>query len=135
MGSVLNLHVLYILLFVTGQWCPSPSSLNSDVKVLAPTAQNAATLEIGCLLLFSGSIVTTLCDPMDCSPPGSSVSGILQARILEWAATFLSRGSSPTRDRAHVSLASCIGSGFFNNSAPWEAPVCSGCRQKANRVT
>ena len=35
----------------------------------------------------------TLCDPMDCSPPGSSVRGILQARILEWVAIF-SRGSS-----------------------------------------
>ena len=32
----------------------------------------------------------TLCDPMDCSPPGSSVYGILQARILEWGAVFFS---------------------------------------------
>ena len=36
----------------------------------------------------------TLCDPMDCSSPGSSVHGILQARILEWVATSFSRGSS-----------------------------------------
>ena len=36
----------------------------------------------------------TLCDPMDCSPPGSSVHGVLQARILEWAAVPFSRGSS-----------------------------------------
>ena len=36
----------------------------------------------------------TLCDPMDCSPPGSSVHGILQARILEWVATRFFRGSS-----------------------------------------
>ena len=36
----------------------------------------------------------TLCDPMDCSPPGSSVHGILQARILEWVAIPFSRGSS-----------------------------------------
>ena len=36
----------------------------------------------------------TLCDPMDCSPPGSSVHGILQARILEWIATLFSMGSS-----------------------------------------
>ena len=35
-----------------------------------------------------------LCDPMDCSPPGSSVHGILQARVLEWVATPSSRGSS-----------------------------------------
>ena len=36
----------------------------------------------------------TLCNPMDCSPPGSSVHGILQARILEWVAIPFSRGSS-----------------------------------------
>ena len=40
----------------------------------------------------------TLCDPMDWSPPGSSVHGILQARILEWAAIPFSRGSSQPRD-------------------------------------
>ena len=40
----------------------------------------------------------TLCDPIDCSPPGSSVHGILQARILEWIATSFSRGSSQPRD-------------------------------------
>ena len=44
-----------------------------------------------------------LCDPVDCSPPGSSVHGILQARILEWVAISFSRGSSPPRDRAQVS--------------------------------
>ena len=40
----------------------------------------------------------TLCDPMDCSPPGSSVHGILQARILEWVAMPFSRESSQPRD-------------------------------------
>ena len=38
-----------------------------------------------------------LCNSMDCSPPGSSVHGILQARILEWVAVSFSRGSSPTQ--------------------------------------
>ena len=41
---------------------------------------------------------TTLCNPMDCSPPGSSVHGILQARILEWVAISFSRGASQPRD-------------------------------------
>ena len=45
----------------------------------------------------------TLCDPVDCSPPGSSVHGILQARILEWIAISFSRGSSQPRDRTQVS--------------------------------
>ena len=39
-----------------------------------------------------------LCDPMDCSPPGSSVHGISQARVLEWVAISFSRGSSLPRD-------------------------------------
>ena len=51
----------------------------------------------------------TLCDPMDCNPPGSSVHGILQARRLEWAAVPFSRGSSQPRDRSHVSYVSCMG--------------------------
>ena len=50
-----------------------------------------------------------LCDPMDCSLPGSSVHGILQARILEWVAIASSRGSSCPRDRTQVSYVSCIG--------------------------
>ena len=45
----------------------------------------------------------TLFDPEDCSPPGSSVCGILQARILEWVAMPSSRGSSKPRDQTHVS--------------------------------
>ena len=45
----------------------------------------------------------TLCTPMDQSPPGSSVHGILQARILEWVAVSSCRGSSQPRDRTHVS--------------------------------
>ena len=52
----------------------------------------------------------TLCDPIDCSLPGSSVHGILQARILEWVAISFSRGSSQPRDQTQVS---CILSRFF----------------------
>ena len=44
----------------------------------------------------------TLCDPMDCSLPGSSVHGIFQARVLEWGAISFSRGSRP-RNRTQVS--------------------------------
>ena len=45
----------------------------------------------------SHSAMSALCDPMDCSPPGSSVHGILQARRLQWASVPFSRGSSPSR--------------------------------------
>ena len=52
----------------------------------------------------------TLCDPMDCSPPRSSVHGILQARIVETVAISFSRESSRPRDRTCVS---CIADRFF----------------------
>ena len=50
----------------------------------------------------------TLCDPMDYNVTGSSVQGILQARILEWVAISFSRGVSQSRDLAHISCISCI---------------------------
>ena len=57
-----------------------------------------------------------LCDPMDSSPPGSSVHGILQARILEWVAMPFSRGSSWCRDRTP---ASHIAGRYFTIWATW----------------
>ena len=62
----------------------------------------------------------TLCDPMDCSLPGSSVHGILQAGILEWVATSSSRRSSRPRDRTQVS---CITGRFFTAWAPIQLAV------------
>ena len=60
----------------------------------------------------------TLCDPVDCSPPGSSVHGILQARILEWVAISFSRGSFRPKDGTQVS---CIAGRCFNLWATREA--------------
>ena len=60
----------------------------------------------------------TLCDPMDCSPPGSSVHGILPARILEWVAMPFSRASSQPRDQTQVS---CTAGRFFTIWAIREA--------------
>ena len=62
----------------------------------------------------------TLWDPMDCSPPGSSVYGILQARILGWNAIPFSRGCSWLRDRTQVS---CIADRFFTSWATKEASL------------
>ena len=60
----------------------------------------------------------TLCDPMDCSPPGFSVHGILQVRMLEWVAISFSRGSSPPRDQTSGSCGSCIAGRFFTTEPP-----------------
>ena len=61
----------------------------------------------------------TLCDLMDCRPPGSSVHGTLQAWISEWVAIPFSRGSSWPRDWTQVS---CIAGRFFTIWATTEAP-------------
>ena len=52
---------------------------------------------------------STVCNPVDCSPPDSSLQGILQGRILEWVAVSSSRESFQPRDRTRVSYVSCIG--------------------------
>ena len=63
-----------------------------------------------------------LCNSMDCSLPGSSVPGILQARILEWVAIPFSRGSSQPRNQTRVSLMSPkLEGGLFTTSPTWEA--------------
>ena len=59
----------------------------------------------------------TLCDPMDCSPAGSSVHGIFQARVLEWVAIAFTRGSSPPRDWTRISSVSRIAGRFFSHWA------------------
>ena len=62
-----------------------------------------------------------LCNPLDCSLPGSSVHGILQARILEWVAISYSRGSFQSWDQTHISWRSCIGRQALYHWATWEA--------------
>ena len=59
-------------------------------------------------------------NPMDCSPPGSSAPGILQARILEWVAISFSRGSSQPRDQTRVSY---TGRQILYRRATWEATL------------
>ena len=58
---------------------------------------------------------------MDCSPPSSSVQGILQVRILEWVSTPFSRGSLQPRDRTQVSYISCTGRWVLYHCTIWEA--------------
>ena len=102
--------------------------MNTDVSVhslrLADTCaysspQQCAYLHFLCILkkqelsftyvVKVTQLCPTFCDPVDSSPPGSSVHGICQARILEWVAVPFSRGSSQPKDRTRVS---CIASGF-----------------------
>ena len=82
-------------------------------------------LDFVCAL--SRSVVSSSLPSMDCSPPGSSVHGVSQARILEWVAIPFSTGSSWTRDRTHVSCVSCIAGTCFST---WEDQV----EMKLNRM-
>ena len=72
-----------------------------------------------CLFLFGEvkvkELVAQSCPTLQCSPPGSSVHGILQARILEWVAISFCRGSSQPRDPSQVSS---IAGTFFTDQAP-----------------
>ena len=73
----------------------------------------------GCSIVH---LCLTLYDPMDCSPPGSSVCGILQARILGWVA-FPTPGNLPNPGTETSSLESpALAGGFFTNCTIWEAP-------------
>ena len=68
-----------------------------EAQMQRVTAQGLTWVAAPCQDLPAGGLVAVLsdsCNPMDCSPPGSSVHGILQARILEWVAISFSRGSS-----------------------------------------
>ena len=78
---------------------PSEGVQATCPRVLSPGEGNANALQYSCLR-----------NPMDCSPPGSSVCGTSQARILEWVATRSCRGSSRLRDGAGIS---CLAGRFF----------------------
>ena len=76
------------------------------------------------IFLYAQSLsMSDFCDPMDCSPLGSSVCGIFQARTLEWVGIPFCRGSSCLRGRTFVS---CIGRQILYHWAIWEAHILSG---------
>ena len=71
----------------------------------------------------------TLCDLMDCSLPGYSVCGILQARILKWVVVPSSRGSFWPRDPTHIPYISCISGGLVTKSClPHVTPLTVACQ-------
>ena len=79
-----------------------------------------------CVCAVHAQLCPTLWDPMDWSPPGSSVHEIFQARILEWAAISSSRESSWPRDQIRISCVSWIGRQILYHCATWEINrVCS----------
>ena len=76
----------------------------------------------GAVLSLVAKSCPTLGDPLDSSPPGSSVYGNLQARLLEWIAISSSRASSRPRDRTRVSWSLALAGRFFTTLPPWKPP-------------
>ena len=89
---------------------------------------------VACVCAQSLSRVRLFVTRLDCSPPGSSVRGIVQARILEWVAISFSRGSSRPKDRTHVSCVSCSGKWVLYHCATWEACSMAHGEQRASLV-
>ena len=81
--------------FQVSAWMPSPQRDLPNCPYLKRPLKRVKVLV--------AQLCLTLCDTMDCSPPGSSVHGILQARILEWVAIPFSRGSSWLKDWTWIS--------------------------------
>ena len=75
---------------------------------------------IMCLCICAQSYLAP-CNPVDCSPPASSVHGVSQARILEWVAISSSRGSSQSSDGIRISWVSCIGKRILYHYTTWKA--------------
>ena len=81
-----------------------------------------------CVCVLVAQSCLTLCDPTGCSPPGFSVHGILQARILKWIAIPFSRGTSQPRNR---NLVSCMAGRFFTVWATGKSSLSCSCYLKA----
>ena len=79
------------------------------------------------LVTFTSVTTRCLCNPMNSSPPGSSIHGSPQARTLEWAATPSSRGSPQPRDRTRV----CCVAGRFSTAEPPGSPETGGCQPES----
>ena len=115
----------------SGLLFPSPGDLpNTEIKSMSPasptlqvdsspTKPSRKCITSECVCVLDAQLCPTLCDPMDCIPPGSSVDRIFQTRILEWVAISSSRGSSWPRDQTHVS---CTGRQILYHWATWETP-------------
>ena len=101
----------------------NPMDTTADKTEFLPTAREGAVCRSRLLQIQESHYTEyvkspTLCDPMDCSLPGSSLHGILQARILEWVAISFSSVSSQLRDQTQVS---CTAGRRFNLWATREA--------------
>ena len=120
----LNIYTNYLLLPLNGSKLFIMRNSLADRWNIISGSQNSLFPHLHlnwpycCCCLVTKSCLT-LFNSMDCSPPDSSLHGILQARVLKWVAIPFSGGSSPPRDRTQVS---CIAGRIFTIRAIREVP-------------
>ena len=104
-----------VQIFQKGSWGQNSPWLRTTALV----GKNTSVLIMCVCVCLVPQSSPTLYDSMDCSPLGSSVHGIFQARILEWVAISFSRASSWCRDQTHISCISCIGRQILYHWTTW----------------
>ena len=82
-------------------------------------SMTASELVFSCVYSVTQSC-PTLCDPLDCSPPGSSVHEVFQSRVLDWVAISSSKGSSQPRDQTKIFCTPLIAGRFFTTELSWK---------------
>ena len=108
--------------------CPKPFDENlHSYNTQGQALKFLTTEDMRAIVIWSLSHVWLFCNPMDCSPPGSSVHGILQASILEWVAISISRASSQPRDWTRVSH---VGKQILYHQATREVSTRAWCALK-----
>ena len=121
--ATMNRHMHYPIHSTFLGYLPCAGGYNSQQQSTLPSWHlllGITSMDYVYVCVLVAQSCLTLCDPVDYSPPGSSVNGILQARILEWVAISYSRASFQLRDRTWVS---CIAGRFFTVKPPREAPM------------
>ena len=112
------LFYFFIVVDFVIHWNETTMGLHVFPIPIPPPTSLSFNINYACMHAKSLQLYLTLCNPMDCSPPGSSVQGILQARTLERVAMPSSRGSSWPRDRTCILYSSCIVGRFFTAEPP-----------------
>ena len=108
-------------------WLVATRGVLGTVPCLAASLASHPPDASACLVAQS---CPTLCDPMDCSPPGSSVHWILQARILEWVAVPSCRGSSQPGIKLASPMSPTVAGRFFTTGhlgSPWMPVATPSC--------
>ena len=114
LNYIVSPYYFYFIYFLDFLFCIGVQLMNNVVIVSGEQPRDSAIL----VKVKVAHSSPALCDPMDCSLPGSSVNGILQARILEWVAISFSKGSSQPRNWTQVPH---IAGRFFTDRAMREA--------------